>query len=251
MLHGLPQSGRLRFFDEDGIEVPAVSAPQMREVDRLAMNEAGLALLQMMENAGRTTAMLTLALLGNDWQDKRVVVLAGAGGNGGGICCARHLANHGALVEVALVEPYRLNPAAEAQRRIFAATSGQEVDVSETGSMPDLIVDALVGYGLVSAPREPIARLIRWANRTHAPILSLDVPSGVNATTGATPGEFIRPRWTVTLALPKTGLWPDRTSDLLLADIGIPEDVYRGVGLRYSSPFGRRSCVRLKSSRTA
>ena len=96
-----------------------------------------------------------------------------------------------------------------------------------------------------SAPWGKAAALIRWANESEAPILSLDVPSGVNATTGETPGEYIRPRWTIALALPKTGLLPKMTGSLYLADLGIPPKVFQAINLRYTNPFGRDFWVSL------
>ncbi|NER84399.1 MAG: NAD(P)H-hydrate epimerase, partial [Leptolyngbya sp. SIO1D8] len=76
----------------------------------------------------------------------------------------------------------------------------------------------------------------------ESPILSLDTPSGVDSTTGETPGEFIKATWTMTLALPKTGLLPDKTGTLYLADIGIPAQVYRQKTLQldYRCPFDHR-----------
>ncbi|MDQ3253964.1 MAG: NAD(P)H-hydrate epimerase, partial [Acidobacteriota bacterium] len=103
----------------------------------------------------------------------------------------------------------------------------------------------LIGYGLKSDPRGAVADLIRWANQSNAPVLALDMPSGVNATTGETPGEFIQARWTLTLALPKTGLLPENTGELFLADIGIPEGTYHRMELSYTSPFGNRFQVPL------
>jgi NAD(P)H-hydrate epimerase len=75
--------------------------------------------------------------------------------------------------------------------------------------------------------------------------LALDVPSGVDSTTGDTPGDFMRAHSTMTLALPKTGLLPEKTGDLFLADIGIPEETYRRLGLNYVSPFGNRFMIPL------
>ena len=71
-------------FTASGMEVPAVTAEQMREVDRAAMEETGPNLFQMMENAGRNLAALSMELLGNGWQQASYLVLAGSGGNGGG-----------------------------------------------------------------------------------------------------------------------------------------------------------------------
>ncbi|MBI3961410.1 MAG: NAD(P)H-hydrate epimerase [Deinococcus sp.] len=229
-----------RFFTQTGIEVPAVTADQMRAVDRIAIEETGPNLLQMMENAGRSLAQLAIAVLGQGWDKARVVVLAGVGGNGGGgICAARHLANRGANLRLCLAEPDRLRDVPAYQRRIFQFTSGQEVDAARVGEEPvDLILDALIGYSLRSAPRGPVAELIRWANGTHAPILSLDLPSGVDATSGETPGDGIKPQWTLTLALPKTGLSLEKTGNLFLADLGIPIETYHRIGLSYVTPFG-------------
>ena len=231
----------VRFITQTGLEVPAVTADQMRELDRIATEETGPNLFQMMENAGRNLALLAIAVLGEVWTSARIVVLAGSGGNGGGgICAARHLANRGIDVRLCLAEPDHLEEVPAFQRKIFRSTSGREVAAADLSAEPvDLVVDALIGYGLRSAPRSPVAELIRWANGTGTPILALDVPSGVDATTGHRPGDCIQPHWTMTLALPKTGLSPQRTGQLFLADIGIPAQTYRRLGLSYVSPFAK------------
>ena len=81
-------------------------------------------------------------------------------------------------------------------------------------------------------------------NRSRALILALDVPSGLDATTGATPGAAIVPDRTLTLALPKTGL-VGVSGELYLADIGIPPNVYKGIGLTLEPFFSDRYWVRL------
>jgi NAD(P)H-hydrate epimerase len=101
-----------------------------------------------------------------------------------------------------------------------------------------LVLDALIGYGLRNSPQGTVAELIRWANNGKASVLSLDVPSGIDATTGSAAGEYIRPRWTMTLALPKTGLWSAQTGDVFLADIGIPAGLYRRIGIGYFPHLG-------------
>lgn len=229
-----------RFFTDEGIEVPAVTADQMREADRIAMEETGPNLFQMMENAGRNLAALAIEVLGRGWEKAQIITLAGGGGNGGGgICASRHLANHSANVKLCLADPDHLGEVPSFQRKIFGFTSGKEIDATGVcEESADLILDALIGYGLKSAPQDAAAELIRWANEANAGILALDLPSGVNATTGEAPGEVIKARWTMTLALPKTGLLPENTGELFLADIGIPEGTYRRLGLSYTSPFG-------------
>jgi len=229
-----------RFTTEAGIEVPAVSASQMHEIDRIAVQETGPTLFQMMENAGRTVAQFTLDVLKWQGQSAKVLVLVGSGGNGGGgLCAARHLANRSLNVDVCYADPDKLNESTAYQRKILNSTTAKEIASSAlSGKVYDLIIDALIGNGLNAAPIGEAAALIRWANESKAPILSLDVPSGVDATTGATPGEYIRPRWTIALALPKTGLSPERTGMLFLADLGIPPKVFEQIDPRYTNPFG-------------
>ena len=237
------------FFTPAGIEVPVVTADQMREVDRIAVEETGPNLLQMMENAGRSLAEMTLECLGADWRQTRIVVLAGSGGNGGGgIVAARHLANHGASVELCLAARDNLGEISAWQYKIFHSTGGKEVSHRDLDKEPlPFILDALIGYGLQSAPRGVFADLIAWANSTRAPILSLDVPSGMDSTTGETPGELTRATWTMTLALPKTGLASGKVGQVVLADIGIPEETYRRIGLAYVPPFANRFRVLLSA----
>src|SRR3972149_10140085 len=99
----------------------------MREIDRIAMEETGPNLFQMMENAGRTLASQTIALLGAGWRGAQVVVLAGSGGNGGGgICGARHLANRNVSVALVLCEPSRVGEVRTLQRKVFRSTRARE-----------------------------------------------------------------------------------------------------------------------------
>ena len=176
------------------------------------------------------------------------MVLAGTGGNGGGgICAARHLANRGARISLCLSNPEGLADVPKFQRKIYQNAGGREVASQNLkNENVDLIIDALIGYSLKGAPRGSTLELIRWANGTNQPILSLDVPSGLDATTGETAGEFIRASWTMTLALPKTGLIQGKTGELFLADIGIPQGTFQRVGLKYEAPFGDRYYVQLK-----
>lgn len=241
-----------RFVTEDGVVVPAVTAERMREIDRIAMEETGPNLFQMMENAGRTLASQTIALLGAGWRGAQVVVLAGSGGNGGGgICGARHLANRNVSVGLVLSEPSSLGDVPTFQRKVFRSTRAREIDATEVArEQPDVIVDALIGYGLREAPRGCAADLIAWANASGAPILSLDLPSGMNATTGQCPGACMQPSATLTLALPKTGLAIGATGDLWLADLGIPRAAYERASVDYTDPFGARHRVRLRLTPT-
>jgi NAD(P)H-hydrate epimerase len=236
-----------RFLAPNGVEVPAVDAAQMREVDRIAMEETGPNLFQMMENAGRNLARLAFDVLGDRWRDATVLVLAGSGGNGGGgICAARHLANRNARVTLCLADSSKLEGVPAFQRTILKSTSAREIAFDRIqDEHPDLILDALIGYGLQSAPSGHVADLIDWTTSSAAHVLALDIPSGVDATSGATPGVFVNARWTLTLALPKKGLRPQVAGELYLADIGIPPAVYQRIGIQYVPPFGREFYVPL------
>jgi len=233
------------FETPDGRRVPAVTADEMREVDRVAVEEVGVDLLMMMENAGRTLATLARDLHGDRGDSPAdspaddaapVVVLAGAGGNGGGgLCAARHLLNHGIPVEVVLDRPPAdLSGAAATQWHVLDEMGVEPAD--ERAVAGAFAVDALVGYGLSEAPRGRAADLIEACDGA-ARVLALDVPSGVDATTGDHPGVAVDADHTLTLALPKTGLTAAGVGDLSLADIAIPATVYERVGIDYESPF--------------
>lgn len=254
------------FLTETGLSVPAVTADQMVEVDRIALEETGPTRFQMMENTGRHLAQQAMDCLqsrslptvtSDTFPDDsvtaaspRVVVLAGGGMNGGGgICAARHLAAQGLEVYLCMANMETLTDISRWQYHLFQESSGEQVSIEELTSdrwplehgQADLIVDALMGCQVPTAPEGNDLALINWANDESTPILSLDIPSGMDATQGKTPGAVMRARWTMTLALPKTGLHPTMTGELILADIGIPAKTYRAKSLKlaYRSPFQR------------
>lgn len=135
--------------------------------------------------------------------------------------------------------------------RFFSGTSSgphmakKSIQRSLSAEPVDLILNGLIGYGFRSATKSPVAELIQWANGTEAPILALDVPSGLDSTTGHRPGDSTQPRWTMTLAPSKTGLLPEHTGQLFLADIGIPLQTYRRLSLSYVNPFAKGFWVSL------
>ena len=239
------------FVDPDGRPVTAVTADEMRAVDRVAVEEIGLDLPRMMEHAGRGLAEATLETRHAD-RDDPVTVLAGNGGNGGGgLACARHLANRGLPVEVVLDRARTdVDGVAAEQLRILEAMDvpvksidgGSDIDAD--AALGGLVVDALIGYGLTGAPRGAAAELIEAVDGVVDTIVSLDVPSGTNATTGERPGVAIEPDRTVTLALPKTGL-ETAGGDLLLVDLSIPSTVYDRLDIEYAHPFGDQFLIPL------
>lgn len=231
------------FRTPDGDPVPTVTADEMRAVDRVAIEEVGLDLTQLMENAGRSLAWHAMAL-----GDGPALVIAGAGGNGGGgLVCARHLANHGVDVEVVLDR--ELEAFTDVPGRQLAILQEMGVTIRpptelDRGLDASVLVDALIGYGLDSGVREPAWRLIETMNERSEPVISLDVPSGIDATTGKVRGVAVDPARTLTLALPKPGLI-DRPEPIYLADISIPKTVYDRLDIDYPDPFGQCPWVEL------
>lgn len=236
------------FRTESGLEIPSVTADQMREIDRIAIEETGPNLFQMMENAGRSLAGLAISMAGDGWRRISMVVLAGTGGNGGGgICAARHLANRGANVSLAITDVSRLDGVPRAQLDIYRGTDGRLIDIETMDPEAGLIIDAVLGYSLTGPPRRAAKSMIEHINTVPTPVLSLDVPSGVDATTGESPGASVKATTTLTLALPKTGLGLRRVGEIWLADLGIPRETYQRAGIDVPpGVFGDDSLVPLR-----
>lgn len=173
------------------------------------------------------------------------MVLAGPGGNGGGgLVAARHLANRDVEVIVVLGDRDRLDEVPRHQLSILERTG---VRVSTHPVTADLVLDALIGYSLDGDPRGRAADLIRWTKEQPSPVCSLDVPSGLHATTGAIGQPRVQATATLTLALPKVGLAraPDVVGELYLADIAIPRAVYAHVGIEIPPIFAAGPILRL------
>ena len=108
------------------------------------------------------------------------------------------------------------------------------------------VVDALIGYSLKGPPRGLAAETLRMFSRIDpGRVVSLDVPSGLDATTGSTPGDAVMPGMIMTLALPKTGL-AATMGELILADTGIPSGLYNRIGLSVEPIFGDSFLVKLR-----
>ena len=222
--------------------LPYLTVKEMREVDRAMIEEYRIELIQMMESAGRNLAALARRrFLGRGAVERRVLLLCGSGNNGGGgLVCARRLHGWGARVRVVTTKP----------TEAFLGVPEHQADIVERLGIPvthateptvlgdlDLVIDAVIGYGLDGAPRGAAERLIDIANGLDAPTLSLDVPSGLDADSGHAPGAVVRAAATLTLALPKVGLRAESAAavvgELWLGDLGVPPELYRGSGLGY------------------
>lgn len=236
--------------------LPPLTTDQMREVDRAMIKDYGILLIQMMENAGRNLAHLArMRFLDGDPRDQTVVVLAGTGGNGGGgLVAARRLHNWGAHVEVITTgseDAYKGVPAHQLgilRRMDVTLATAATLD---TLPVADLYIDALIGYSLSGAPRGQAASLIRAVNASDTPVLSLDVPSGIDTATGEAHDPSIRATATMTLALSKKGLHDtairDAIGELYLADISVPPELYNnpGLDLEVGPIFAREDIIRI------
>ena len=233
--------------------VPAISKAQMIEVDRLMTEVYGISLLQMMENAGRGLATLARSLFFKGrCRGRSAVVLAGSGGNGGGaLAAARRLHIWGANVRVVLSKPVsELRGAAALQMASLQQMGIVIVDAPPVDS--DLLIDGLIGYSLHGAPSGRSAELISWINRQITPVLSLDLPSGLDPDSGLIHQPCVRASATLTLALPKTGLLTDKArpmvGELFLADISVPPSLYRApkLNLEVGSIFSESDIVKVR-----
>lgn len=244
--------------------LPTLTAAQMAEIDRIMLQDLGVGSLQLMELAGYAVASFAREhLLDNLPLDKRIVVLAGTGGNGGdGMVAARLLTAWGADVQVVTTRAVEDHAGiALHQLGILQRWGLPIVDGSIDPSVPipgdtDLIIDGLLGFSLEGDPRGAAAALIEAANHAAAPILAIDLPSGLNATTGEIGSPCIRATATLTLALAKTGLGADGvepvTGDLWLADIGVPPAAYARIGIPLSAiVFAARPFLHLSTRRSS
>ena len=189
--------------------LPWLTVDQMAEADRVAIEEFGIGLLQMMEHAGSALA----ELVGIVAPEGAVTVLAGGGNNGGGgLCAARHLHDRGRDVEVVLATDVP-GPAPAHHLRTLAATG---IEPRPEPFDRPVVVDALVGYGLDGPLRGRAAELAEWTAGRR--VVSLDFPSGYGHPGG------IAAEATLTLALPKEGLRGVRP--LYLADLGLPPELW-------------------------
>jgi NAD(P)H-hydrate epimerase len=240
--------------------VPAVDRETMLAVDRVATDRLNLGLLQMMENAGRELANLVRLTLDGSVAGRRIVVLAGTGNNaGGGLVAARRLAGWGADVCVAFARPMlRLRPGACAQIEPTIAAGVRTAVAGYDRSLPqlatevmaaDAVIDALIGYSLNGPPDEAYQPLIGTASLGHGAVISLDLPSGIDATSGERPGAAVRADATLALALPKRG---SETADgrrfsgvRYLADIGIPASIFDELGIATRGLFASGPLIRL------
>lgn len=218
--------------------VPLYTAVEMRTVDRLTVDEIGIPAAVLMERAGLGAAAEILRWFPDQ---RRIAVICGAGNNGGdGFVVARHLAATGRDVDVLLAEAeskQRREPQQFLNVVKQLGISVERVNITSWSSrlgQYDLIIDAVLGTGASGAPRPNIEPVIRAINASLLPVVSLDIPSGVDASTGCVDGVAVQADVTLTFHGPKVGLAvaPGRfhAGRVAAIDIGIPSQVDGEVG---------------------
>jgi NAD(P)H-hydrate epimerase len=208
-------------------QIPLLTSAQVREVDRLASERFQLPLSWLMEAAGWQVARHCRA---------RTMVVCGRGNNGGdGLAAARHLHRWGRLAGVACLQPDRLSGLAAEQAAALRAI-GVEIASQPDFSGAQIVLDALLGTGLSRPPEGQVAGWIRGVNGSGLRVVSVDVPSGLDADSGRAEGACVNAALTVTLGLPKAGLvsgeGPARAGEVWVADIGVPFEAYAELGIR-------------------
>jgi len=207
----------------------------MQQIDELAIHSIGIPRLLLMEHAGLAVARVVREMLSPSQQE--VLVCCGMGYNGGdGLCAARHLLQWDYRLSVILVGSIKRlseEPATYAKILTSLDVPIQELEshddlspVREQLTRADLIVDALLGIGLRGPMRPLYGRLITLMNEAHKRIVSVDVPSGLDADSGLPHGVAVHATVTVTFGLPKQGLLcaegPGHAGRVIVDDISIP-----------------------------
>ncbi len=216
-----------------------LTAAAMRRADARAIDERGIPGLALMEAAGRGVAESLVAEI-PDLAARRVVIFCGKGNNGGdGLVAARHLMSLGVSSRVFLVARAADLPENAAINFLRAREAGVTIDelhddvawsqASATLDGDTIVVDALLGTGVVGGARGSIARAIDAINDSNATVVAVDLPSGVDADSGGLAGPTIRAHRTLTLCRPKLCLVLEPAASHAgtwhALDIGIPDDV--------------------------
>ena len=198
-------------------------AERMRATDRWAIEVRGIASTELMERAGAGLSRAVAELV----PDGPVAVVCGGGNNGGdGYVAARLLRGLGREVRVLAVVPVeRLQGDARVNAELLAGPAPEPFAADRLDGAA-VAVDALLGTGFSGEPREEVRAAIVALNAAGAPVVAADVPSGVDASSGAIAGEAVRAARTATFAAAKPGLWINpgkaHAGEVRVVDIGIP-----------------------------
>lgn len=222
---------------------PMLTSRQVKEVDALTQERFGIPVDWLMEAAGWQVARFC---------PERTAVVCGAGNNAGdGLAAARHLHRWGRLASISCLNPARL-PSAAARELEALRKQGILVSGELRLSGAQAVVDAIFGTGISRRPEGDFAAWIEAINSAQLQVIAVDVPSGLDADTGVAYAPSVRAQTTVTLGLPKPGLFqadgPGLSGEVWVADIGVPFEAYAVVGVKVPPAlFANGDRVRLDS----
>lgn len=214
-----------------------VSAVEMAGIDNAAINSVGIPAVVLMENAG-LSVVSALERKFSDLNSKKILIICGPGNNGGdGMVVARHLANRGVSLRVAvfLGSGSSLTEEAMTNYRILENMKIAVEEIKESSDLSllarllescEIVVDAVFGTGLKRDIDGVPAESIKMINSSGKWVASVDIPSGIDATTGRVLGTAVKANLTVTMGLPKWGLllFPGANfaGEVVVSDIGMP-----------------------------
>jgi len=215
--------------------VKAITAQQANRIDHAAQKEFGIPSIVLMENAGRTVSEIAADAVRTP-TEARIGVFAGKGNNGGdGLVCARYLINAGFAVSVFILaapDELKNDPGINLAilRRMKAHhtffRTGNDIKRASKKFAFDLIIDAIFGIGFSGIVEGLPFNLISRINDSGSPVISVDIPSGLDATTGKIGSVCVRASKTVTFGLPKKGLFindgPRYAGEVIVKNIGFP-----------------------------
>ena len=205
-----------------------VTSSQMKRLDSLAQKQYGIPSLILMENAGRLAAEEIL----KRFKKGKAAIFCGKGNNGGdGFVVARCLSEHGIKTDVFLLsKPHEIKNRDPLTNCNILRRLGVKLTVLNSlkvSAKYDFFVDALFGIGFKGSLPSFIEKLVSVLNKTKKPIFSLDVPTGMDATTGRIGNSCIKAYKTITFGLPKMGFKKQQAKKflgkLIVKDIGIPK----------------------------
>ena len=214
---------------------------QSRRLDQVSMEKLGIPGLILMENAGKEVSDVTESILEGKKREKQIAICCGKGNNGGdGFSAALHLDHFNvtifslpAILDILGDSLHFYNKCVEKEIKIV---HGYELPTSNEF---DLIIDGLIGTGFSGEMRAPLKKWTKWINQQDCTVVSIDIPSGVNADTGSASKDTVEAFLTVTMGCAKVGMMLNPGSsycgEIYSAQIGFPEVLDELEGVKWRS----------------
>jgi NAD(P)H-hydrate epimerase len=218
----------------------AVTAGEMREIDRKSIDEIGIPAAVLMNNAGKSVA----EFIEQNFSRKKVTIFCGTGNNGGdGFTAAYYLYNKGIIPEIYLSG--NKDKASETSKIFINLCEKMNITIHEVTSnetarinipADSLIIDSILGTGFEGVPKGIPHEFIKLINKSENRVISIDIPSGLSSDGNAPSGECVNADYTITIGLPKISLvtYPGKSfcGEVIIKDIGFPAHLTSGDKLK-------------------